>query len=241
MPTSNSNNSIKLPLNSLQAQTFQNFELIVIDKDSEDKTVSTVKHFFPFAEVINQNGSGIWDAINLGIKKSRFEIVHVLNSDDFISPGALNAALTEFEKNPNLFALWLPTYSAGGFRNSLNNKKLFMGMHTFCPGHSASFFVKKSAHSFLGYYDNETKFCADHEFFWKLLRAQMLVKVLESDTDFGVFCFGGFSSTNPYIKKVREEAGFRRPNAFHDFDDFIFCFLVRPLKELWSIFKRFKI
>lgn len=237
IPTKNSAATIELTLQSLMLQTLKNFELIIVDKSSSDTTKELVKHYFSDAKIIQQENRGIWDAINIGIRNASGRIIHVLNSDDFISAKVLEEVLQTFEKNKMISAVWIPTYSSAGYLNKLSPEKIWLGMHKFAPGHSASFFVKKEIHSELGLYDTRTVYCADHELFWKIIRANKTTKIINNTSEFGVFTYGGFSSTNPYKKKLREEVDFRRTGLFRNKRDTYFILIIWPMKEIWNIIK----
>ena len=144
-----------------------------------------------------------------------------------------------FANNKKLSAVWIPTYSGGGYLDELCCGKTWLGMHKLAPGHSASFFVDKEIHSDLGLYNTDTKYCADHELYWKIIRSKKAVAILKIKTDFGVFTHGGFSSTNPYHLKLREEVRFRSSGLFKNQSDTFFILLIWPLKEIWRILKAF--
>jgi glycosyltransferase involved in cell wall biosynthesis len=232
MPTLNSEKFVCSALKSLLNQNFTDFELIVVDGGSVDNTLPLVKMFFQEAHIIKQVGTGIWDAINLGIVKSEGEIIHILNSDDLISSSTLQEVDVVFSENNLIEALWIPTYSAAGYLYKVSEREIYKGMHKYAPGHSASFFVYKGIHDKFGLYDVSIKYCADHHFYWKLLFNNVKSKCINSRKTYGVFTFGGFSSTNKYFDKVSEEYLFRKEST--RLSDLMFCNIIAPLKWIWS-------
>jgi hypothetical protein len=163
-----------------------------------------------------------------------------LNADDLISNYAISK-LVDQATSTAADCLWLPTYSAGGFKNTLNFKRKWLGMDRVTPGHSASFFITSDFQRRLGKYDERIKFCADHELFYRALSvgARMAI-VSDARRSFGIFTHGGFSASNEYIDKVIEEWRFRKAGLFYDIQDFMFCAFVVPLKIAWSISKKVK-
>ncbi len=89
----NSEKTIEKTLQSLLAQTYQNFEYIIVDGASKDSTLDIVKRYQPlFGEkmrIVSEPDKGIYDAMNKGIAMATGDIVGIVNSDDFYEPEAL--------------------------------------------------------------------------------------------------------------------------------------------------------
>lgn len=82
----NSQETIGDCLTSISKQTYKNVELVIIDGDSTDKTLSIVenfKHTMPNIKVISEKDKGVYDAMNKGIKIASGDVIAFLNSDDF--------------------------------------------------------------------------------------------------------------------------------------------------------------
>ena len=77
-----------------------NFEIIVVDNDSQDNSEAFVTE--KFTEVIwinNQSNEGFGRANNLGIKKSKGEFILLLNSDTIIIDNAIQNALSRLKSD----------------------------------------------------------------------------------------------------------------------------------------------
>ena len=86
IPTFNSEKTLKDNLNSIKEQTYTNYEIIIIDNNSNDETIKIVKkNNFRNIKIIKEKDRGIYDAINKGIINSKGNIISVLHSDDFDS------------------------------------------------------------------------------------------------------------------------------------------------------------
>ena len=79
----NSEKLIKKTILSVLNQTFKKVEYIIIDGGSKDKTKNIInKYKKKIKKIIFTNDNGIYEAMNLGIKKSSGEWIIFLNSGD---------------------------------------------------------------------------------------------------------------------------------------------------------------
>lgn len=86
MPTYNVESYIRECLESVVSQTFTDYELIIIDDGSNDKTVDIIKEFennYPFIHIYTQEHGRQAKARNLGISKSHGKYVTFLDGDDY--------------------------------------------------------------------------------------------------------------------------------------------------------------
>lgn len=82
------------------------FEIIVVDNASSDRTISVVHQFLPRVKLIeNKKNLGYAQANNQGIEKSTSEYVLLLNPDTQIQKDALGSMLRFMETNPEIGAL----------------------------------------------------------------------------------------------------------------------------------------
>jgi len=100
IPTYNRAEIIGRAIRSVQAQTFEDWELIVVDDASEDETEEVVAAFEDtriryIQHVENRGGAA---ARNTGIRNSRGEYIAFLDSDDEWLPQKLEGQIRVFEK-----------------------------------------------------------------------------------------------------------------------------------------------
>jgi len=81
--TYNSSQTIAECIDSVNQQTHQDIEQIIIDGYSIDKTLEIIKSLpNRVIKVISERDKGIYDAMNKGIKLSTGKVIGILNSDD---------------------------------------------------------------------------------------------------------------------------------------------------------------
>ena len=94
---------IKICVDSILAQTFQNFEIILVDDASPDRCVELCQKFYGGNDKVrlvrHEKSLGPGPTRNTGIKHSRGKYVYFVDSDDFILPDALEKFFAAAEKN----------------------------------------------------------------------------------------------------------------------------------------------
>jgi len=107
IPLFNHEKYIEEALLSVLSQTFEDFEIVVVDDGSTDASAEIVfdysddriRYFF-------QENAGAHEAINKGVSVSKGKFVSVLNSDDVYSYNRLEKCICEFEKTTSLDAVF---------------------------------------------------------------------------------------------------------------------------------------
>jgi len=93
-------------LNSLQENPYAgNFEVIVVDNNSSDDTVKTVKSNFPDVVVIdNDKNLGFATGNNKGFEVAKGQYILLLNPDTIVHSDALDTLITFMDDNPSVGA-----------------------------------------------------------------------------------------------------------------------------------------
>ena len=82
IPNWNGAHHLRECLDALSAQTFTDFETIMVDNGSTDASVSMVERDYPWVQVIGlAQNHGFSAAVNVGIRNSQSEFVVLLNND----------------------------------------------------------------------------------------------------------------------------------------------------------------
>jgi len=104
VPAHNAHATISKTLHSLVKQTYQDFEIIIIDDGSTDDSAKIIKRWvkkdaekFKYFWQINQGPAA---ARNKGLKEAKGEFVAWIDADDLWLPERLELMLKEFNKEP---------------------------------------------------------------------------------------------------------------------------------------------
>ncbi len=89
-------------LESLEKQTFQDFEIIMVDDGSTDKTVETAKNFPSRAQIFTQENQGVVAARNRGIGLAKGEYICFVDSDDVVLPDRFTKQVAALDDDPEL-------------------------------------------------------------------------------------------------------------------------------------------
>lgn len=100
LPTYNRADTICRAIKSVQAQTFQDWELIVIDDGSTDDTEALITLTDPRMVLIRQENRGFTEARNAGIRASTGTYLAFLDSDDEFLPHHLELCVAYLEAFP---------------------------------------------------------------------------------------------------------------------------------------------
>lgn len=107
IPTYNRAHFISRAIHSALNQTYQEFEIIVVDDGSTDNTEQVVKKFSDkrIVYIRHEVNKGVSAARNTGIKISRGEFIAYLDNDDEWLPDKLEKQITKFNALSDNFAI----------------------------------------------------------------------------------------------------------------------------------------
>lgn len=104
MPAYNGEKYIGKAIESILCQTYDNFELVIVEDASSDKTLDIIKEYTDARIVLIQNceNRGIAFSTNLGIDHSRGAYIALLDDDDMATPKRLEWQLEYLEKHKEI-------------------------------------------------------------------------------------------------------------------------------------------
>ena len=117
IPLYNKESQINQTIQSVLRQSFQDFEIVVVDDGSTDNSVSEVQRFDdPRIRTISQTNAGVSAARNHGIAEAKGEFIALLDGDDVWKTDylATQSALTEKYPECDVFATDYEFHSTNG-------------------------------------------------------------------------------------------------------------------------------
>jgi glycosyltransferase involved in cell wall biosynthesis len=103
LPTYNRASYLPETIASALAQTFQDFELVIVDDGSTDNTAELVQAIDdPRIKYIRQENCGVSGALNTALRAARGEFVAMLGSDDVWLPQQLRVLVPILDSGPKL-------------------------------------------------------------------------------------------------------------------------------------------
>lgn len=101
IPAYNAQRTILETIQSLQQQTFSDFEIVVINDGSTDGTVELLKQIAePRLKVFSYENGGLPVARNRGIDRATGDYITFIDADDLWTPDKLESQLTALQQNP---------------------------------------------------------------------------------------------------------------------------------------------
>ncbi len=230
--TLNSEKYLEETLQSLNDQSYKNFEVIVIDGKSSDGTLEIIKKYKIVNYCISEEDKGIYDAFNKGIKLSEGEYIGIVNSDDILLPDALSLLNKYDKKNPHTDFIFGSVKKHWGILYGYRPHKIKYSWG-FYSSHSTGFYIKRKSAEKIGIYNIKYKYHADYDYFYRMIVHHKMKGIgTKKDDLFGIFRRGGFSSKASVRKKFFEEMQIRKDNKQN-------IFLLAIIFS-YKIFKNFK-
>ena len=98
--TYNHGQYIQETLRSVFAQTYSNFEVIVVDDGSTDDTSTKLQAFKDRIRYVHQENQGVAASRNTGVQKAKGEFIALLDGDDLWEPGKLAIQTESLVQSP---------------------------------------------------------------------------------------------------------------------------------------------
>jgi glycosyltransferase involved in cell wall biosynthesis len=108
VPTYNRGYIISESIKSVLGQTYQDFELVIVDDGSKDNTHEVVSRFADprIRYTRHEHNRGCSAAYNTGLREARGEFVAILDSDDIWKPERLAKAVNFLKRHPEADAVF---------------------------------------------------------------------------------------------------------------------------------------
>lgn len=89
-------------LNSLNSMTYKNFEIIIVDNDSNDSSIEIIKRYENIKLIKNNENSGFAKGNNIGLKYSSGDYILLLNNDTIVEKDFLSKLVHKMTNNSKI-------------------------------------------------------------------------------------------------------------------------------------------
>ena len=201
-------------IDSIKNQTYKNYEFVVIDGGSTDKTLEIIKNNSYMIDYwVSEKDEGLYDAFNKGLNLARGDYIGIINSDDTYENDALHILTKYIAKNTNIDFIFGSVKKHWGILHGYKPEKIHYSWG-FYSSHSTGFFIKNSSAKRLGFYNLKYKYHADYDYFYRMIvKKKMSGVATQKNEIFGNFRRGGFSSKIPWMKLFKDEILIRYDNG----------------------------
>lgn len=252
--TINWNNAAGLEktMQSVAAQTYKEFEYIVIDGSSTDDSVKVIKtheNGFDHLKWVSEPDTGIYNAMNKGIRMASGDYIQILNSGDCLAAdNVTERMLTALEKagEPSiLYGNMIKCFPDGRkmLDKSFEGKEITMlGMYTGTLNHDPAY-IRRNLFEKYGYYDESLKIVSD----WKWYLQAIIFggeKPKYVDVDVTLFDMTGISENGGQNRNLIDQEKrtvleqLINPQFLHDYDSYASdIYLMRRIRRHRIVFK----
>jgi len=248
-PTYNSESVIEKSIFSVVSQTYNNFEHIIVDNQSTDKTLDIVTKIYSeydlldHLKIITEEDDGIADAINKGIRISHGKIINILHSDDhFMQNTIFEQVVEKFRLKNNLLFVHGNIFFHDSKYGSIVKYPICRSVKKGIPYFHQTIFIKKVAFDNIGYFNTKYRIAMDYEFYCRLENEipnlQKQIFYLNGHPIVWVE-YGGISSTKP-LEGLSEVKRALRENNLLTFKSLYMVWkniFKTMLKDLFILFK----
>lgn len=188
VPACNSEKYIEDALDSVFAQTYTNYEIIVANDGSTDHTPAILDRYGAKIQTVHLAHRGVSAARNRAIKQSQGELIALLDSDDMWEPTKLEKQVAYMDAHPE-YALTY-TYSTNFTDRADHNValvrkmdfegRIFKDLFTSGNPTTSTVIMRREAFDAVGGYDENLVAAEDYELNLRLARRYQMGRVAES-------------------------------------------------------------
>lgn len=212
----NAEKTIKKTIESIIEQTADDFEWVVVDGESKDRTNEIIESYIPEFErkgikvnYLSEPDNGIYDAMNKGAQRATGEYLTYMNADDsYYKNDSVEQVIAEIEKT-SADIIYGDTCFIKPTEQYVEKAKEIETITYHLPFCPQAAFVRTELQQQLQF-DTQFQISADYDFF---LRAYLQGRKFQRiDHVIAYFTFGGASNEN-LIKTYKEDVAVKVKNG----------------------------
>lgn len=175
LPTYNRARTLETAIDSVLEQDYPNIELIVIDDGSTDNTPQVLAGYNGRVTLISQPNKGVSAARNAGIKKSRGELIALLDSDDAWTSEKISCQVEFFNSHPEAMIcqteeIWIRNHHR--VNPKAKHKKpsgmIFEPSLKLCLVSPSAVMMRKALFEIKGLFDETFTVCEDYDLWLRI-------------------------------------------------------------------------
>jgi glycosyltransferase involved in cell wall biosynthesis len=185
IPTYNREWSLTEALQSVQDQTYTDYEVIVVDDGSTDATPALLEAWDNI-RVLSQERRGVSAARNRGVRAASGEFIAFLDSDDYWLPGKLAAQVAFFDANPEALIcqteeIWVRrgVRVNPGQRHRKRAGMIFEPSLALCLVSPSAVMLRRSLFVSVGGFDEQLPACEDYDL-WLRIGCRQPIGLIET-------------------------------------------------------------
>ena len=163
---------IEETIRSVLDQDYPEIEYIIIDGASTDGTTEIISRYRErLGAFVSEPDTGIYNAMNKGIRLATGDIIGMINSGDSYFPGALSKVAAAFGPDPGRRIFWGDVqYEHLGRVRGFRRENLFIG--AFAP--HPSMFVPRTVYDETGLYDESFRLLGDYDYMYRAVNSMKI-------------------------------------------------------------------
>ena len=178
LPVFNCGLYVKKAIQSIINNTFENYEVILINDGSTDNTLELITQFEdPRIKIYNKENSGLIETLNYGLDKCNFPIIMRMDGDDLIHHKKIETQLNYFIRNQCIlvgtqgYTINLSDKKTGKINLPLKHDKIIKSLLKLSSGliHPSIMFYKDALLK-IGGYNQNFKHAEDYDMYLRLSR-----------------------------------------------------------------------
>ncbi|HDP68267.1 MAG TPA: glycosyltransferase [Candidatus Marinimicrobia bacterium] len=175
IPTYNRGAVLEQAIKSVLNQTYQNYEIIVVDDGSTDNTHRILQKYGHKIRYYSKLHGGVSSSRNFGLEKSEGSWVAFLDSDDYWMPEKLERQIEFVRQNPEFLIVqtdekWI---RRGKFVNSMQKHRkyggwIFKQCLPLCIVSPSAVMVHQRVFNDVGVFDEDLPVCEDYDLWLRI-------------------------------------------------------------------------
>lgn len=175
-------------IDSILKQTFKNYEIVIVNDGSTDRTKEIIESFdSKNIKIIHlSKNCGVSYARNYGVDTALGEYIAILDADDLALPQRIEKQVKFLDENKHIamcgtsFMLESELCNYGNVLKPLNDEEIRKGISWNCPIANTTLMIRKNVFIEVGGYPNNFRHGEDYRFFVNVLEKYKAANIPDS-------------------------------------------------------------